>query len=112
MRIIQDSYLFAPSPLRPMHLSRAQHSVAHADSGKGHTIVVLVSCALVVPYSAAIFVGGIKLTAIKILITLILPTILTLLVSVGKKHRRLIGVRGFRSRSSAYLRANVKGSVS
>jgi hypothetical protein len=88
MRIIQESYLLAPSPRRPAHLSRTQYPIAHAPSGKRHTIIVLVSWALVMPYPAAIFVGGIKLTPIKLLImVLILPAILDLLVRAWEPRR-------------------------
>lgn len=64
---------------------------ARSAASKSNAIVVLIVGALFLPYTAAMYIGDLKLTLIKVLIlALLLPALMKLIVGTGRQKRRLL----------------------
>lgn len=85
-------YPVASSSRHGAYTLRSEPSILiSAVSPKKSPVALLFAFALVIPYIAAIYIGDIKLTPIKILILLFAPPAATyLLAGVAKKERRLM----------------------
>jgi O-antigen ligase len=84
-------YPLASSLQRRAQTSKSGRTWPRAASSKRHAIVFLFPVAVVAPYVVGIYLGTIKLTAVKILILLfILPAALTLARGVSQRQRLLM----------------------